>query len=165
MKKVVLNPVGMVFMGILVGVASKWFDLHYELLGNIFSQLPIWILIGVLIASYSENEIVAMFNVLVFCLGMLNAYYVSAHLLNAVYSVSIAKMWMYFAFISPIFACFTWKSKEEGVFALFLSILICLCSMVCSVFLYRINLVNILINLYLFYFMFFKEIPREGDYL
>lgn len=165
MRKGLLNPVGMVFIGIVFGVVSKYFDLHFELLGNIFSQLPIWILIGVLISSYSENEVQAMLHVLVFCLGMLNAYYVTAYLLNAVYSIQFAKMWMYFAFLSPIFAYFTWKSKEGGIFASIISMIICVCSILCSVLLYRLSLVNILINLYLLYFMFFQKIPRKGELL
>ena len=57
MKKTILNPISIIYIGLFVGMMAKYFDLHTEILGNLFSQLPIWILIGVLIAVYSENEI------------------------------------------------------------------------------------------------------------
>ena len=58
-----------------------------------------------------------MINIFPFCIGMLISYYVTAELTNAVYSWNFIKGWTIFSCLSPLFAYFTWKTKEEGLFA------------------------------------------------
>ena len=70
-SKYLLNPAGMFFAGLLLGIVSRIFDICTENLGNIFSQMAIWILFGVLISIYSTSKVRAMANVLLFCVGML----------------------------------------------------------------------------------------------
>ena len=74
MKKIILNPASMLLIGLLSGVVSRLLDLYTTNLGNIFSQLAIWILFGVLIAIYSSTKRAAVFNVFPFCVGMLLTY-------------------------------------------------------------------------------------------
>ena len=50
MKNVILHPVGMLITGFLVGAFSRWLDVCTTNLGNVFSQLAGWILLGVLIS-------------------------------------------------------------------------------------------------------------------
>ena len=40
MKKV-LNPVGMFVIGLLLGIISRLFDIYFQNLGNMFSQMSI----------------------------------------------------------------------------------------------------------------------------
>jgi len=62
MKKM-LNPLIMLLAGLLLGLVSRFFDIYLETLGNIFSQMAIWILLGTLISIYSKTRAKAMMNV------------------------------------------------------------------------------------------------------
>lgn len=73
-----LNPVSMLCVGLLLGIVSRLFDIYCPLLGEIFSQMSVWILLGTLIAGYSPTKKAAMLNIFPFCLGMLLTYYAMA---------------------------------------------------------------------------------------
>ena len=160
MKKIILNPVGMFIIGAILGVLSKLFDIHSELLGNIFSEFAIWILFGVLISIYSKTKRKAMINIFLFCIGMLLTYYVTAEITNSVYGLTFVKGWTIFACISPILAYFTWISKENGVFPIMIKIGITGVSLFCSLFLFSLNIFDLIINLILIYFLFIMKIDR-----
>lgn len=70
MKKVV-NPVGMFVIGLLLGIISRLFDIYFQNLGNMFSQMSIWILLGVIISIYSSSK---KSNVKYFTILSRNAY-------------------------------------------------------------------------------------------
>ena len=78
MKKYILNPPGMFFTGLLLGIFSRLMDIYTQNLGNIFSQMAVWILFGVLISIYSKTKKKAMLNIMPFCIGMLITYYIAA---------------------------------------------------------------------------------------
>lgn len=59
----------MLCFGLLIGFISRLLDIFTTNLGEIFSQMAIWILVGTLISIYSKNAKKAMLNVLTFCLG------------------------------------------------------------------------------------------------
>lgn len=46
----------MLFIGLILGTVSRLLDIYTENLGNIFSQMAIWILFGVLISIYSSSK-------------------------------------------------------------------------------------------------------------
>jgi hypothetical protein len=127
MKKYILNPISLFFIGAILGIISKLLDILFVgnlfmmTLGYMFSDLPIWVLLGILISIYSDTKKKAMINIFPFCIGMLISYYVTAELTNAVYSWNFIKGWTIFSCLSPLFAYFTWKTKEEGLFAKFIS--------------------------------------------
>ena len=73
MKKI-LNPFMMFIIGLILGVISRLLDIYTQNLGNIFSELAIWILFGVLISINSETKKKAMLNIFPFCIGMLLTY-------------------------------------------------------------------------------------------
>lgn len=56
MKKNILNPISMFLIGLILGVISRLLDIYTSNLGNIFSQMSIWILFGVLISIHSKTE-------------------------------------------------------------------------------------------------------------
>ena len=116
MKKYILNPVSMFIIGIILGVISRLFDMYTQNLGNILSEMAIWILFGVLISIYSSSKKKAMLNIFLFCIGMLLAYYFVAIITNGVYNKTIIVGWTIFALFSPILAYFTWLTKEKGIF-------------------------------------------------
>lgn len=55
-RKKILNPITMLLAGLFLGVASRLFDIYFDNLGNIFSQMAVWILLGALIAIYSSTK-------------------------------------------------------------------------------------------------------------
>lgn len=161
MKKI-LNPVGMLVIGLLLGVISRLFDIYFQNLGNIFSQMSIWILFGVIISIYSSSKKQAMLNILPFCLGMLITYYFVAFITKGVYSTSYIIGWTVFALLSPIFAYFTWLSKEKGIFPKIISVGIVMVSILSSIILFdRLRIYDFIIDGIMIYLLFIKKIKRN----
>ena len=161
LKKMLLNPIGMFLIGLLLGVVSRLLDIFTDNLGNIFSQMAIWILFGVLISIYSSSKKSAMINILPFCIGMLITYYFVAFVSKGVYSNVFIVGWTVFACLSPIMAYFAWMTKEKGVLPKIISVGIVLVSFLSSAILFdRIRFYDIIINGVLIYFLFVKKIER-----
>ena len=99
-----LNPCAMLAAGLILGTAARLFDIYCQNLGEIFSQMAVWILLRTLIAIYSPTQRDAMRNILPFCLGMLLMYYVTAILTHGVYDWSFIIGWTVFALLSPLMA-------------------------------------------------------------
>lgn len=160
MRKYILNPINMFLIGGILGLISKLFDIYTEILGNIFSEFAIWILLGVLISVYSDSKTKAMINIFPFCIGMLLAYYIMAEVTDTVYGWLFIKGWSVFACFSPLLAYFTWMAKEQGIFPIIIRLGICGVSIFCSLFLFTVNIFDLIINIVLIYFLFIKRIKR-----
>ncbi len=151
----------MFIIGIILGVISRLFDMYTQNLGNILSEMAIWILFGVLISIYSSSKKKAMLNIFLFCIGMLLAYYFVAIITNGVYSKTIIVGWTIFALFSPILAYFTWMTKEKGVFPKLISISIVIVSILSSIILFdKLRIYDFIINGILIYYLFFKDVRR-----
>lgn len=162
MKKKILNPLTMLLFGLILGLASRFFDVYFEILGNIFSQMAIWILLGTIISIYSKTKKKAMLNVLLFCLGMLATYYAAAIITQGVYSKIFIVGWTIFALCSPIMAFFAWMTKNRGIFPKLISVGIVAVSVLSSVTLFdRLRIYDIVIDGILIYFLFFAKVKRE----
>ncbi len=161
MKKSILNPISLFFIGLILGIVSRLLDIYTQNLGNIFSQMAIWILFGVLISIYSSSKRRAMLNILPFCMGMLITYYFVAFITKGVYSYVFIIGWTVFALLSPIMAYFTWMTKEKGIFPKIISSCIILVSLLSSLILFdRIRFYDIVISVIMIYFLFVKKIER-----
>lgn len=161
MNKMILNSISMFFTGLILGIVSRLLDIYTQNLGNIFSQMAIWILFGVLISIYSKTKKKAMINILPFCIGMLITYYFVAFITKGVYSNIIIIGWTIFALCSPIFAYFTWMTKEKGIFPKIISICIVLVSLLSSIILFdRLRIYDFIINGIIIYYLFIKKIAR-----
>ena len=160
MKKYILNPISMFFIGSILGMLSKIFDIYIQILGNIFSEFAIWILLGTLISIFSDTKKKAMINIFPFCIGMLISYYLTAHFTHSVYGWAFIKGWTIFACVSPIFAYFTWMTKENGILPIIIRLGIIGTSVFCSLFLFTVDIFDLIINLILVYFLFDKRIKR-----
>lgn len=164
MKKYILNPISMFLLGLILGIISRLLDIYTSDLGNIFSQMAIWILLGTLISIYSKTKKLAMLNVLPFCIGMLITYYLVAFITKGVYSSIFIIGWTIFALCSPIFAYFTWMTKESGIFPKIISIGIILVSILSTIILFnRLRIYDFVINGILIYYLFFKKIKRNKN--
>lgn len=161
MRKYILNPLSMLFTGLILGVISRLLDIYTQNLGNIFSQMAIWILFGVLISIYSRTKKRAMLNILPFCLGMLVTYYFAAFVTNGVYSKIYIVGWTVFALLSPILAYFVWMTKERGIFPKIISTGVVLISILSSAILFdRLRVYDFVIDGIMIYFLFFKKVKR-----
>lgn len=161
MKKKLLNPISLFVVGLLLGTFSRLLDIYTQNLGNMFSQMAIWILFGVIISIYSPTKKQAMMNILPFCIGMLITYYAVAILTKGVYSKDFIIGWTAFALFSPILAYFTWMTKEKGLFPKIISVGIIAVSILSSVVLYEgFRIYDFIINGCLFYYLFLKKIER-----
>lgn len=116
-RSFLLNPLSMLLAGLLLGIAARLFDIYFQNLGEIFSQMAIWILLGTGIAIYSPTKKAAMGNIFPFCMGMLATYYVTAAITHGVYGRTFIIGWTLFALTSPVMAYFAWMAKEPGAFS------------------------------------------------
>lgn len=161
MKKIILNPISLFILGLILGVVSRLADIYTQNIGNILSEMAIWILFGVLISIYSQSKEKAMLNIFTFCIGMLTTYYFIAFITKGFYSNIIIAGWTIFAFCSPLLAYFTWMTKENGVLFKIISICIILVSVLSSITLFdRLRIYDFIINIILIYYLFFKKIER-----
>lgn len=161
MRGKVLNPFAMLCFGLLLGAVSRLLDIYTTNLGEIFSQMAIWILMGTLISIYSQTAKKAMLLVLPFCLGMLLTYYAVAALNHGVYSKVFMIGWTVFALFSPVMAYFAWLTKERGIFPKLISVGIVAVSVLSSILLFdRLRIYDVIIDGVLIYVLFFKKIDR-----
>ena len=96
-RSFLLNPLSMLLAGLLLGIAARLFDIYFQNLREIFSQIAIWILLGTGFAIYSPTKKAAMENIFPFCMGMMAAYYVTAAITHGVYSRTFIIGWAVFA--------------------------------------------------------------------
>ena len=161
MKKYILNPISMFLIGLILGIISILSDIYTQNLGNILSQMAIWILFGILISIYSKTKKSAMINILPFCIGMLITYYFVAFISKGVYSNIFIIGWTIFALCSPILAYFTWKTKENSIFSKIISVVIIMVSIISTIVLFdRLRFYDFIINGIMVYYLFFKKIER-----
>ena len=164
MLRKTLSPPAMLAAGLILGAASRLLDIYTTNLGNIFSQLAVWILLGVLISIYSDTKLKAALNILPFCLGMLVTYYAAAFLTRGVYSPVFITGWTVFALCSPIFAYFTWMAKEPGLFPKIIGAGIVAASVLSSLVLFDgFRVYDAAITILLVYFLFIKDIKRPAE--
>lgn len=156
-----ISPVWMFLLGAGLGVLSKILDIYTSNLGNIFSQMSIWILLGTLIAIFSKTKGRAALNVFAFCIGMLIAYYITAELTNSVYGMTFIYGWAAFSVCSPVFAILTWMTKEKGALGKIISFGILVVTLTVSMVVFDgPRVYDIVIMLVLAYFLFIHKVKR-----
>lgn len=159
--KSIIDPILLFIFGAVLGVVSKLLDIHTSNLGNIFSQMSIWILLGTLIAILSKTKGKAALNVFVFCIGMLITYYITAELTNSVYGMTFIYGWAAFSVCSPVFAILTWMTKEKGVLGKIISFGILVVTLTVSMVVFDgPRVYDIVIVLVLAYFLFIHKVKR-----
>lgn len=164
MTSKLLHPFTMFISGLALGAIARLLDIYTQDLGNIFSQMAIWILLGTLIAIYSKTAVKAMLSIFLFSAGMLITYYAVAALTDGVYGKSFIIGWTVFAFLSPVMAYLARMAKEKGLFPIILRVGIVAVSFLSSILLFHgPRVYDFLINGILIYFLFFKKIARDDQ--
>ena len=127
-KNIILHPISMLIIGLITGVIVKLIDIYFRVqhwgfsLSDVFSQLGVWIVIGVIISLFSKNKRCAMLNVFLFSIGMLITYYLTAEVTNSVYGWTFIKGWAVFACCSPLMAYLVTLTKNKGLLPLIIKI-------------------------------------------
>ena len=127
-KNIILHPISMLIIGLITGVVIKLIDIYFRVqhwgfsLSDVFSQLGVWIVIGVIISLFSKNKRCAMLNVFLFSIGMLITYYLTAEVTNSVYGWTFIKGWAVFACCSPLMAYLVTLTKNKGLLPLIIKI-------------------------------------------
>lgn len=161
-RRGLLCPLSMLACGLLLGAAARLFDIFCPTLGEIFSQMSVWILLGTLIAIYSPTMKDAALNILPFCFGMLFTYYAAAMLTHGVYGWSFIIGWTVFALLSPLMACFAHITKRCSVIPKVIGVGIVLVSVASGILLFdRLRIYDIIIDGFLVYFIFFAKTGRQ----
>lgn len=159
MKRKFLSTIVIFLLGLILGIASRLFDIYCQVLGEVFSRMSIWILLGAIIAIYSPTKIKAMLNIFFFCIGMLFTYYLMAIITHGVYSTDYIIGWLIFSCFTPIMAYFVRLSKQDGIIAKIIRISIILFTILSEIILFgQLEFYDIIIDIFLIYFIFFKEI-------
>lgn len=166
-KEYILHPISMFIIGLLTGIIIKLIDIHFRVqrfgftLSDVFSELGIWILIGVIISLFSKNKKYVMLNIFLFSIGMLITYYITAEVTNSIYGWTFIKGWSLFACLSPILAYLVTLTKEKGLLSLVIKIGILLVYLITNIIIFggpRIyDIVFILILIYLLFIKKYKK--------
>ena len=166
-KDYILHPISMFIIGLLTGIIIKLIDIHFRVqhfgfsLSDIFSELGIWILIGVIISLFSKNKKYAMLNTFLFSIGMLITYYITAKVTNSIYGWTFIKGWSVFACLSPMLAYLVTLTKEKWIVSLIIKIGIILVYLITNIIIFggpRIyDIVFILILIYLLFIKKYKK--------
>lgn len=124
LKTKIPDFVACLFLGIILGMASKYLDnisvtdgnlwmdfLSY--LGDLFTRLGIWVLITTLIAAYSKTVIRAAVNTFLFFAGMLVSYYIYSAYLFGFFPTRYFILWGCIALASPFLAAIVWWARNS----------------------------------------------------
>ena len=114
LNRAVIYSMGIMACGLITGVGVKLMDIYTAHLGNIFSQMSVWIFLCSVLAVYSSTPRRAAVNVFLFCVGMLLTYYLTAEGMHSPYSMTFVYGWSVFSLFSPVLAFFTWYAKGKG---------------------------------------------------
>lgn len=152
------NKVKLFSFGLLFGIIIRLFDIYTQVLGNIFSSISVFILIGVLIVLKSKTRKDAMLNVFLFFIAMLITYYLTAMITHGVYGKSYIIGWGIVAFLSPILAYFTYFIKDKTMLSKIIKIGIILVTIVSSIKLFdKLYFYDYLVILTLIYILYVKK--------
>ena len=145
LSKAIIHTAIITCFGLITGALIKLLDIYTTNLGNIFSQVSVWIFVCTLISVYCNSAIRAAVNVFGFCMGMLLTYYITAEMTASVYSYLIAYGWVMFALFCPLMGFCVWYAKGKHWISKIISIGIMIVMLVASIVLFdKIRISDIL---------------------
>ena len=121
-KKELLFTACIIMLGLLLGMIAKMTD-SISVIGDIGTELGIWIFLATLIAVYSRYPTTAAVNVLLFFLSMLCAYYIYGQVVLGFYPRAYFIGWLIIALLSPVAGFFVWFSKGSGMVSILIAAL------------------------------------------
>lgn len=117
-EKIVLShriifTVFVALLGLILGYVAKATD-SSSIIGDIGTNLGVWIFVGTLVVTFSFTPFAAALNLPVFLLSMLAAYYVYGSLVLGFFPEAYFIGWLILSLISPIGGFIIWFSRGKG---------------------------------------------------
>lgn len=163
MKKIIYNPVVMLLLGLIAGVLTRLADIYTQVLCSVFSELSVWILIGVVIVIFCDSRKRACLDVFLFCAGMLVTYYLVAEYTDGVWGRDFVYGWAAFTLLTPVFAWFTWIAKGSSIWGKLVSAGIIAVTLAASIILFDgPKFYDIIIVIILVFLLFKKKKSRSS---
>lgn len=117
LKCEIIILLGIVFLGLILGYLSKATD-NIAIIGELTTELGIWVFIATLIAVYSHHPLSAAMHVTIFFLSMLCSYYVYGQIVFGFFPQTYFIGWLIVALFSSIAGFIVWFSKGKGIAAI-----------------------------------------------
>lgn len=156
-SKAIIHTAIITCFGLITGALIKLLDIYTTNLGNIFSQVSVWIFICTLISVYSNSALRAAVNVFGFCMGMLLTYYITAEMTASVYSLTFVYGWTIFALFSPLMGFCVWYAKGKSWISKIISIGVIIVMLAASIVLFdKIRIADILFAIITGFILFKK---------
>lgn len=103
--------------GFAIGYIAKRMD-SINIIGQITTELGIWVFFAALIAAYSRKPSYGAVNVVVFFLAMLCAYYVYGYKVLGFFPKDYFLGWLMVALVSSVYGFIVWFSKGKDITAI-----------------------------------------------
>jgi len=114
LRKEIFIALGVFLLGILLGVIAKAAD-SVSLIGDIGTDLAVWVLLGTLIAAYSRRPFSAAINELLFFLGLLVGYYAYCQFVLGFFPQAYCLGWLIVAVLAAPCAAILWFARSPGL--------------------------------------------------
>jgi len=111
-KRELFYTLSVTIIGFLFGLIAKSTD-SISIIGDIGTNLGVWIFVGTLIAAYSHTPLLAALNLPVFLLSMLASYYIYGMLVLGFFPKAYFLGWLVVSLLSPIGSFIIWFSRGK----------------------------------------------------
>ena len=115
-KREMLFTLSVIAFGLLFGFIAKATD-SVSIIGDIGTDLGVWVFIVSIIAAFSRQSLSAIVNTPVFLLSMLTSYYIYGQVVFGFFPKAYFTGWLVMALISPIGGIVAWLSRGKGIIA------------------------------------------------
>ncbi len=109
-----------IVLGAGLGYISKRMD-SISIIGQITTELGIWVFAAAIVAAYSRKPIYAAANVVLFFLAMLGAYYAYGKIALGFFPKAYFMGWLAASFASGLYGFVVWFSKGKDIIAILAS--------------------------------------------